>query len=104
VPCCEIADSYGVMCEGVWREPDRNDLQQVARSIQEWKNEHSRVDRHLYIEQIVNDGMAAAARAHEFELIEAMREGRELDAIDKIARTQSRVVMGVNAPQHRTAY
>lgn len=104
VPCCDTSDFYGVICEGVWREPDRKDLAQVTRAVEEWKSEHSREDRHLYIEQVVRDEVATTDRVKEFVLIDLMREGRELDALDEIAKTRSRVAMGTNAPQHRTAY
>lgn len=104
--CCVMAGERGIYCHGLYRPPDGRDLERVQRALQlmEESGVLDHEDHTPMIERGAKNLTQEINRNKELELIEVMKEGRELDALDEIARSGSRIAMGINPPRHRTAY
>lgn len=104
--CCDMAREREVYCHGLYREPDRRDLDRVRDALQ--RMEATRVldydDKSSLIEQRAKNTVEAIDRYRHVGLTEVLQEVREESALDRIAQTRSRVVGGINPPRHRTVY
>lgn len=102
--CCELAADHGVMCVGLYRDPDLEDLARVRQSVKTW------VERPKYIYPDLAAVAAGVVRTKEIladkesALTAILQETREGQKLDDIAHARSRVVIGTNPPRHRREY
>ena len=102
--CCEIAEGIGVRCQGLYREPDARDLENVRAALKEWDDRKSLADNTPLIEQAAKDYAGSQKAWEDNERLNILKEARECSALDKIAHERTRITGGVNPPLHRSAY
>jgi hypothetical protein len=104
VPCCEIAAAHGVRCQGLYREPNHEDLERVRLALKRWLETLNLEDKTPLIEQGARDITGAIREYEDKELTSILIEARECENLDKLAHERTRVAIGVNPPIHRTPY
>lgn len=101
--CCEIAAQNEVICEGIYREPNQKDLDAVREMLTRWEAIPTS-DTDSLIDQAIRDRTQGLLAEKDASLRERLQEARESEQIDLIAHARTRVVLGTNAPLHRTTY
>lgn len=105
--CCDIAATAGkggVRCQGLYREPDARDIENVRAALKDWDSRKNLVDSTSLIEQAARDYTAAVEEWEGKEMLAILQETRELTNLDKIAQEKTRVIGGTKRPLHTTPY